>query len=500
MTSADGQLDIHGHEVDLTIRGEALLGMRRAVDAEAVIRQALATNPGFARARLALSRSLEMQCRIDEAVELLDGLLAEQPGSRDLWEYLAQVLGRAHRFGRAIEAHQQVLRLERDNPRLWLEYALALRFAGRQSDALQALRRSLELDASYGPAWWVMTSMAPDAVSPADRDLIEQALARPGHDPLARFLHVALATILDRSGEFERAFRHFTTGKAMGSTGSRYDPRQLESANAAAIARFARRFFDQREGFGAQSAAPIFIVGLPRSGSTLVERILGGHSTIEAAGELPIIPSLIDRLEAEAGRKSGYRDLLPNLSAARATELGELYLLRSLEFRTTDKPLFIDKLHLNWLHLAFVRLILPNARIINVRRGPLDCCWSNFKTIFTSGHPAADNLDHIGRFYREYVRMMDHAAGWRDGGILSVGYEALVANVERETRRMTEFLDLEFEPACLEFHRLETPAASLSAEQVRRPLNSEGIGRWKPYRQWLGPLFEALGPLAAAEG
>ena len=483
----------------LTILAEALLGMRRSIEAENALRKALANDPDLGRARLALSASLELQCRISEAVEVLDGLLAEQPDSRELWEQLAQVLGRAFRFDRAIEAHQQVLRLETNNPRLWLEYALALRFAGRQSAALKSLRRSVELDPSYAPAWWVLATMAPGELSSDDLDLIEQGLRKPGHDEVKRFLHVALGTVQDRSGESERAYSHFAAGKAIGAASARYDPNQLERYNAAGIELFDNEFFADRAGFGSKSDAPIFIVGLPRSGSTLVERILGGHSKIEAAGELPIIRSIIDDLEADAEKRVGYRDLLSNLSAARAKELGELYLARSREFRTTGKPLFIDKLHMNWMHIALIRLILPNARIIDVRRNPLDCCWSNFKTIFTSGHPAADSLSHIGRFYREYVRMMDHASGWRKGSILNMNYEALVADVEGETRRMTNFLGLEFEPASLKFHQLASPVATQSAEQVRRPLNSEGIGRWKPYRQWLSPLFDALGPLAAEE-
>jgi predicted Zn-dependent protease len=165
-----------GDPLAMTILGEALLGMRRAVDAETALRAAIATNPHSVPARLALSRSLEMQCRIDEAVELLDGVLGEQPDSPEVWEYLAQLLGRARRFARAIEAHEQVLRFGAGNPRLWLEYAIALRFAGRQPDALRALRRALELEPSYGPGWWVMTSIAPDAVAPADLELIESAL------------------------------------------------------------------------------------------------------------------------------------------------------------------------------------------------------------------------------------------------------------------------------------------------------------------------------------
>lgn len=458
----------------------------------------MAASPNY-RSRLALSQSLELQCRINEAVEVLDGLLAEQPDNPDLWEQLAQVLGRAFRFGRAVEAHEQAIRRRGENPRLWLEYALTLRFAGRQADAMNALRRSLELDASYGPAWWVISTMAPETITADDVQLIERAIAQSSHHQITQFMHIALGTVFDNRGEFERAFRHFAAGKVVRSATTRYNPSRLEALNSGAMELSDRQFFDQREGFGAASKAPIFIVGLPRSGSTLIERILGGHSKIEAAGELPIVPSLIRQLDAEAGRVGGHRDLLSKLSADRTHELGELYLLRSLEYRRTEEPLFIDKLHMNWLNLAFIRLVLPDARIIDVRRNALDCCWSNFKILFTSGHPAADNLDHIGRFYREYVRMMDHAAGWGEARILRLSYEALVNDIEGETRRVLEFLGLEFEPACLDFHKLEGPVATQSAEQVRRPLNSEGIGRWKPYREWLGPLFDALGPLATEE-
>jgi hypothetical protein len=278
-----------------------------------------------------------------------------------------------------------------------------------------------------------------------------------------------------------------------------YDPRVLEADVDAALRLFDKQFFAQRANLGADDASPIFIIGLPRSGSTLVERILGGHSRIEASGELPIIFRLVDQLDAEVGQRGGYRPLVAQMHGERANDLGQWYAERSREFRHTAKPFFTDKLHLNWLHLPLIRLILPKARIIDVRRNAVDCCWANFKIIFASGHPASNDLEDLASLYRDYVRMMDQAASWADGRILNVRYEAVVENVEAETRRMLEFLGLEYEEACLNFHQLDTPVATISAEQVRKPLNREGIGRWKPYRQWLGPLFDALGPLAENE-
>jgi hypothetical protein len=329
---------------------------------------------------------------------------------------------------------------------------------------------------------------------------LEQAIARSRRDPAnASHLHSALGTLLDRSGKYEQAFRHFAASNDAARNVTDYQPDLLSQEVAESVATFNRGFFAEREGWGENSDSPIFLVGMPRSGSTLVERVLGGHSQIEAAGELQIIPRLVDELDAEAGRPGGYRELLPKLPRERVHQLGGQYLERSREFRRSGKRFFTDKLHINWRHLGLIRLILPEARIIDVRRNAIDCCWSNFKTLIARGHPASNDLRHIARFYRGYRRLSNHFEQLFPDDLLVVRYEDVVEQLDAQTRRMLEFLGLEFEAGCLRFHLLTDPVATASAEQVRRPLNRDGIGTWRNYAEWLEPLIDELGPYASED-
>ncbi len=244
-------------------------------------------------------------------------------------------------------------------------------------------------------------------------------------------------------------------------------------------------------GAGCDSSEPIFIIGMPRSGTTLLERILGGHSQIEAAGELPINARLF------SAHGAGSSERIASLTRDEVTLLGEKYLERSKDYRATDKPRFIDKMNSNWSRAAVIRQMLPNAKIIDLRRDALDCCWSNFKMMFAEGIAAANDQRALGRLYRDYVRMIDAVDSAAPGGILKVDYEDLVDDVESQTRRILDFLGLEYEPDCIDFHKSTAAVATPSSEQIRQPINRKGIGSAAPYRQWLGPLIEELGPLAA---
>jgi hypothetical protein len=228
----------------------------------------------------------------------------------------------------------------------------------------------------------------------------------------------------------------------------------------------------------------------------LVERILGRHSLIEAAGELQVLPKLVDRLRYDEGRERSYAEFVATLPPDALAKIGNNYVERSRDCRHTAKPKFTDKFNLNWLHSGLIRLALPNARIIDVRRNALDCCWSNFKMLFADGH--ANDLRHIGQLYRDYVRMIDHIDAVAPGGILRIRYEDLVADVETATRRMLDFIGVPFEHQCVDFHLSDAPVATPSSEQVRRPINESSIGSAEPYRQWLAPLIDELGPLADA--
>lgn len=228
----------------------------------------------------------------------------------------------------------------------------------------------------------------------------------------------------------------------------------------------------------------------------MVERILGRHSAIEGAGEMRILPKLAELARREADNPEHYADLLKDLPDEQLAWVGRRYVEASRDYRRSAKRHFIDKNNLNWLQSGLTLLALPGARIIDVRRNALDCCWANFKMLFSTEFPATNDLRHVGRFYRDYVRLFDAMKQAAPGRILSVRYEGVVDDLEGQTRRMLDFLDLPFEPQCLDFHLSTGAVATASSEQVRQPLNRKGIGSAEPYRQWLGPLIEELGELA----
>jgi hypothetical protein len=256
-------------------------------------------------------------------------------------------------------------------------------------------------------------------------------------------------------------------------------------------------FFTQRAGQGCPSAEPIFIVGLPRAGSTLLEQILASHSEVEGTKELPDIISIARRLSGnkKADADSNYPDILAELTPAQLTELGEEYLERTRIQRGQGTPFFIDKMPNNFSHVGMIQLILPNAKIIDARRHPLAGCFSGFKQLFASGQNFSYSLEEIGRYYRDYVDLMDHWDDVLPGRVLRVQYEEVVADLEVQVRRILEYCGLRFEPQCLEFHETARPVRTASSEQVRQPLYASAVEQWRRFELWLGPLEEALGPV-----
>jgi LPS sulfotransferase NodH len=261
-------------------------------------------------------------------------------------------------------------------------------------------------------------------------------------------------------------------------------------------------FFLAREGWGAQAPDPIFVVGMPRAGSTLVEQILASHPLVEGTMELPEITSLARVLRRQAGDDSAapYHEALAALDAPAVRALGEAYLERTRIHRKTGAPFFVDKMPNNFAHAGLILLALPNAKIVDVRRHPMACGFSMFKQQFARGQDFSYDLDDIGRYYRDYAEYMAHFERVRPGRILRVSYEALVADTEAQVRRLLEYCGLPFDPACLRFFENDRPVRTASSEQVRQPIYREGLEHWKHFEPWLGPLREALGPLAGEPG
>ena len=481
----------------MTISAEAAITLRRLDDGERLLRPVLDRAPGFLRASMFLARSLMLQCRITEAIRVMTDAVMRVPQNVPANKFLAQLQAEARDYEAAASTYERLLGPHDKEAELWVSYGDMLRFLGRRTDSELAYRRAIFADSGNGSAWWALASL--DASALADKDLarMESALADRRDKPEdAGALHFALGEASDKRTRYAEAFEHFSEGNRLREKAQPCDPSTLTAEVDNSIALFTPEFFASRSGQAVQDASPVFIIGMPRSGSTLIERIIGRHSQVEAAGELPIVPRMVEVLSARGGGVGQYRDVVSSLAATRLRQLGETYLDRAREFRNSEKPRFTDKLHMNWRHIGFIHLLFPNARIIDVRRNPLDCCWSNFKLLFTRGHPAASNLEHIGRFYADYVRMVDHLDAVGAGSVLRVQYEDIVDNVEVQTRRMLDFLGLKFEEQCIDFHLSTEPVATASSEQVRRPINRQGIGVWKNYEKWLGPLIKALGPLA----
>ena len=481
----------------MTISAAAAIDSRRLVEAEKLLRFVLERAPSFLRASMMLARSLNLQCRTGEAIDVMKQGVSRHPRSLPAQRLLAQCYSEVGDHVAAAAVYEALIADNGEAAHLWLEYGSLLRFLGRRDDSAAAYRRALASNQTKGSAWWGLTNLDAAGISDQDIDQIKSALdeaVAPG-DVIG--LHFALGAALDFRAMHQEAFHHYSLGNAAGEAAEPYDPAILSSDVDRAIELYTSAFFSARTHGTSANATPIFVIGMPRSGSTLVERILGRHSQIEATGELPIIPRLIENASAEHAGRGDFGEFLSALPGAELRKLGQAYLDSARGYRKSDKAFFTDKLHLNWRHIGFIHLILPSAMIIDVRRNALDCCWSNYRLRF-SGHPAANKLENLGNFYTDYVRMMDHMAVVAPASLLKVQYEHVVDDIERETHRILDFVGLPFQSDCLDFHLSVEPVATASSEQVRQPLNRKGIGVSTPYSQWLGALRQTLGPLVEA--
>lgn len=449
---------------------------------------------------MVVARSLEMGSRLRDAIAVLEQASKQMPGDTDLLNYLARLQTLIGDHEEALATYGAVLEQDDSDPAAWILAAQLHRTLGRKAASVDAFRQAIARDPANAAAWWALANYFPGEITEDDVDRMRQALAQLADSPHnAGPLHIALGLVADSRGDHAAAFTHFAAGKRFRAMVSSYNPDQVSSHVDQVIKGLPAERIRTGEAPKAD-AGPIFVVGMPRSGSTLLERILGGHPSIAPGGELPLITAVVERLRQRLGPSRDFYSSLALMPPGELHELGQWYLERSRDYRRSDEPFFIDKWNSNWLHVGVIRLILPDAPIIDLRRDALDCCWSNYKMLFGSGLAFSNDLRHLGRFYRDYVRLMDWAGSAAPGRVLQLRYEDLVDDLELSTRRALEVLGLGFDPACLDFHQSSQPVATPSSEQVRRPINRDSIGSAEPYRQWLAPLIEELGPLAARPG
>jgi tetratricopeptide (TPR) repeat protein len=506
---ADARLRAHlaGHPTDvaaLRMLAEVAARLRRYADAQALLERCLELAPSFDAARQNYATVLNRQGHAAAALTQVERLLAKEPRNPGYLNLKAAILAHLGDYAESIGVYEAVLKVFPRQPKIWMSYGHSLRTAGRRDDSVAAYRRAVELQSTLGEAYWSLANLKTFRFSDADLLALRRALERDDLSDEDRLhFEFSLGKALEDQARYEDSFAHYAAGNAIG--------RRQNPYNADENSRFVRRskslftadFFVSRGAAGSPDPAPIFIVGLPRAGSTLIEQILSSHSAVEGTMELPDLAQIARELagRTEPAGRERQADEAPFFEAVNALtheqlrSLGERYLASTRVQRKTQAPFFIDKMPNNWLYAGLIHLILPNAKIIDARRHPLGCCWSGFKQHFARGQAFSYGLTDLGRYYRDYVELMAHADAVLPGRIHRVHYESMVEDTEAEVRRLLHHCGLPFEEGCLRFYENERAVRTASSEQVRQPIFREGMDHWRHYETWLGPLKEALGPV-----
>ncbi|HEX3664913.1 MAG TPA: sulfotransferase [Rhizomicrobium sp.] len=485
-------LNMYSTDVEATrILGELYMRINRNDLAEEIFAHALELARDYTAARVGYVSTLHAQLKWHEENDQLDILLEESPDDPDYRFYKGTVLFRLGRTGEAIRYCENLVKEQPDNARFWLAYAYALRSEGRSGDCVTAFRKSVEILPGLGESWWGLANLKTFRFSPADIATMQTQLARADLDEEERcHIHFALGRAFEQEKNYPESFEQYSQANASRRARNPYNPQGLAESVKQTRTRYTRDFFRAHAHLGSPSKAPIFIPGLPRSGSSLVEQILSTHSEVEGLSELPVLGIIAKRIatkELAAGSEAAPFEG-QDLSA-----LGEEYIKWARAYGKSGLPRFTDKMPGNFHYLGLICTILPNAKIIDVHRNPLDCCLSNFKQNFPQGSGPSYDLADMGRAYRSYVEVMAYFDEVLPGRVYRLIYEDLVQDPETEIRRLLEHCDLPFEEKCLRHYESGRNILTASSEQIRRPVNRDGLDQWRPYEQWLGPLKEALG-------
>ena len=468
----------------------------RYADAETLLRRALELAPSFREARFNLATILHRRARSTDALSEIDALLRLDPANPSYRNLRAAALARLGEFDTALADYATLLADHPQQPKGWMSYGHALKTVGRTGEAIAAYRTALTQQPTLGEAWWSLANLKTVRFDAADVAAMTAAQAGPLADDDRLHLDFALGKAAADRDAHATAFAHYAAGNAARAAQIRYDAGDTSRAVERARAFFTAERFAACAGQGDPAPDPIFVVGMPRSGSTLIEQILSSHSQVEGTTELPDLPALAWAVGARTSAKgaTAYPEALADLSPAELAALGRDYLDRTRPQRKTTCPRFIDKLPNNWLHAGLIRLILPNATIIDARRHPLACGWSNFTQHFARGQGFSYSLADFGHYYRDYAALMDHFADAAPGMVHRVDHEAMVADTEATIRALLTACRLPFDPACLRFWETDRAVRTPSSEQVRQPIFTSSTDAWRAYDEWLGPLRAALGP------
>jgi tetratricopeptide (TPR) repeat protein len=470
----------------------------RYPDAENLLRRALDLSPGFTAARSNLATLLYRQGKSADAIAELNQLAAQEPDHLGNANLKAAAHGRIGDYDEAIALYEVILAAQPVQDKIWMSYGHVLKTVGRAGDSVTAYRRAVAIQPGFGEVWWSLANLKTFKFTDDDLAIMQTQLARAELGDEDRFhIDFALGKALEDRKDWAASFDHYTAGNTLRREALDYDGALISAQVARSKALLTKDFFAARAGQGCPAPDPIFILGMPRAGSTLIEQILASHPMIEGTQELSDISFLAERVMGRTRDNLG-GDLAANLATLSPDEcraMGAEYLERTRIHRKTDRPFFVDKMPNNWRYIGLIHLILPNAKIIDARRHPMDCGFSNFKQHYARGQAFAYDLQDIGRYYADYVAMMQAVDVALPGRVHRVIHEAIVGQSEAEIRSLISYLGLPFDEACLRFWENDRAVQTPSAEQVRRPINRDGMDRWRHYEQWLGPLKTALGPV-----
>ena len=468
----------------------------RYIDAENLLARCLELAPSFTTARTQYATVLNRQNRASEALQQIEPLLAAEPDNPHYRNLKATFLVGIGEYQQSIDLYRRILVEYPHQAKIWLMLGHVQKTAGHQEEAIEAYRRGIELSPGLGEAYWSLANLKTFRFAAADMAAMHAGLTRESGTVEDRLhLHFALGKAYEDESQYATSFQHYAAGNRLRRTQFHYSAEENSSFVQRSRELYTREFFAAREGVGCQAADPIFVVGLPRAGSTLVEQILSSHSLVEGTMELHDMISLARGLEVrgQPDRATQYLDVVATLTPQRLRALGEQYLDRTRIQRKTQAPFFIDKMPNNFRHLGLIHLILPRARIIDARRHPLGSCFSAFKQHFARGQYFTYELGELGRYYADYVELMAHFDAVLPGRVHRVNYEAMVEDTETEVRKLLEYCGLPFEPQCLKFYQNTRAVRTASSEQVRQPIFRDGLDQWRHYEPWLQPLKQALG-------
>ena len=489
-------LQKHRHHIE-AMRLLAEIGVRMGIydDAEFLLESCVEFAPDHVQARIDYVNILIRKTRFEKAHEQAKLLLEMEPDNPGFQSTLATTLVGLGRFEEGIALYRDVLEAHPYRTELHVQAGHARKTVGLLDEAIQSYREAYRRRPDYGDAYWSLANTKTYKFTDEEIDGIRRYADAPGVSPTDRVnLCFAGGKALEDRGEYGEAFACYEKGNGLKLRQTGYRIEKMEARVDAQVETCTGELFARRQGAGFDCRDPIFIVGLPRSGSTLLEQILASHSMVDGTMELHNILALAQKLRGrEPEKTSRYPAILHELEEDYFQRFGEQYIKDTKVYRG-EAPLFIDKMPNNFLHIGLIRLILPNARVVDARRDPMACCFSCFKQLFGEGQEFTYGLQEVGRYYRAYVRLMDHWDRALPGFVLRVMHEDVVDDLETQVRRILDFCDLPFEEACLNFHETERSVRTPSSEQVRQPIYRSGLEQWRNFEPWLDPLKEALGP------